>query len=45
MLCRPLQVDFEPPVPLDGKVEIYMQTVLDAMKRTLFLNLKRSIVR
>lgn len=39
------EVDFEPPVPLEGKVEIYMQTVLDAMKKTLFLNLKRSLVR
>ena len=38
-------VPFEPPVPLEGKVEIYMQTVLDAMKSTLFENLKRSILR
>lgn len=38
-------VPFEPPVALDGKVEIYMQTVLDAMKMTLFENLKRSLVR
>ena len=38
-------VDFEPKVPLNGKVEIYQQTLLDAMKQTLFNNLKRSIVR
>ena len=35
-------VPFEPAVPLEGKVEIYMQTVLDAMKITLYENLKRS---
>jgi dynein heavy chain len=39
------QVEFEPRVPLVGKVEIYMQTVLDAMKQTLFSNLQRSVVR
>ena len=33
-------IPFEPAVPLEGKVEIYMQTVLDAMKGTLFNNLK-----
>lgn len=38
-------VPFEPPVNLEGKVEIYMQTVLDAMKLTLFENLKRSLDR
>ena len=38
-------VPFEPAVPLEGKVEIYMQTVLDAMKITLYENLKRSVVR
>jgi dynein heavy chain, axonemal len=38
-------VDFEPRVPLNGKVEIYQQVILDAMKRTLFNNLKRSVVR
>jgi dynein heavy chain len=38
-------VPFEPAVPLDGKVEIYMQTVLDAIKITLYENLKRSLVR
>jgi len=38
-------VSFEPRVALDGKVEIYQQTVLDAMKITLFNNLKRSLVR
>jgi len=38
-------VEFEPRVPLNGKVEIYQQTILDAMKETLFKNLKRSLVR
>lgn len=38
-------VEFEPRVPLIGKVEIYQQSILDAMKITLFNNLKRSIVR
>lgn len=28
-----------------GKVEIYQQVLLDAMKQTLFNNLKRSVVR
>ena len=36
---------FEPPVALDGKVEIYMQTVLDAQKTSLFQTVKRSVVR
>ena len=36
---------FEPPVPLDGKVEIYMQTVLDAQKKSIFETVKRSLVR
>jgi dynein heavy chain len=36
---------FEPPVPLEGKVEIYMQTLLDAIKVSLFENLKRSLAR
>ena len=39
------KVIFEPRVALVGKVEIYMQTVLDAMKTSLFYNLKRSVVR
>lgn len=39
------RVLFEPKVALEGKVEIYMQTVLDAMKTSLFNNLKRSLVR
>lgn len=39
------EVVFEPPVPLEGKVEIYMQTVMDGMKLTLFENLKRSLKR
>jgi len=38
-------LDFEPPVPLNGKVEIYMQTILDALKYALFCNLKRSLDR
>jgi dynein heavy chain len=38
-------VDFEPPVPLEGKVEIYMQTVLDAQKLSIFQTVKRSIAR
>ena len=38
-------VAFEPRVPLNGKVEIYQQVILDAMKQTLFNNLKRSVVR
>ena len=38
-------VAFEPRVPLNGKVEIYQQVVLDAMKQTLFNNLTRSVVR
>lgn len=38
-------VVFEPRVPLNGKVEIYQQTILDAMKQTLFNNLIRSIDR
>ena len=39
------EVDFEPPVALEGKVEIYMQTLLDASKVSLFQNLKRSLQR
>jgi dynein heavy chain len=38
-------VAFEPRVALSGKVEIYQQTILDAMKQTLFNNLVRSLVR
>jgi len=38
-------VSFEPRVPLEGKVEIYQQTVLTAMKKTIFNNLTRSLVR
>jgi len=38
-------VEFEPRVALNGKVEIYHQTILDAMKTTLFRNLVRSLVR
>jgi dynein heavy chain len=36
---------FEPPVPLNGKVEIYMQTLLDAQKTSIFQTVKRSLVR
>ena len=38
-------VEFEPRIALDGKVEIYQQTLLDGMKISLFKNLKRSLVR
>jgi hypothetical protein len=38
-------VAFEPRVAMDGKVEIYQQTILDGMKIALFNNLKRSVVR
>ena len=36
---------FEPSVPLNGKVEMYMQNILDAQKRSLFQTVKRSLVR
>jgi dynein heavy chain len=36
---------FEPEVHLDGTVDIYMQTVLDAMKHTLFKHVERCIER
>lgn len=39
------EVAFEPPVPLEGKVEVYMQKVLDGMKATLFRGLQRSLRR
>jgi dynein heavy chain len=39
------EVDFEPHVPLEGKVETYMQTVMDAMESTIFANLKRCLRR
>ena len=35
----------EPPVALDGKVEIYMQTVLDAQKYSIFQTVRRSLGR
>lgn len=38
-------VTFEPAVPLEGKVEIYMQTILDAQKKSLFATTKRSLDR
>jgi len=37
--------EFEPPVALDGKVEIYMQSILDAQKLSLFRCLERSLAR
>jgi len=37
--------DFEPPVQLEGKVEIYMQTVLDAQKNSIFQTVRRSLDR
>lgn len=36
------QVDFEPAVPLEGKVEVYLQTILTAQVETLQKNLERS---
>ena len=39
------QIDFEPHVVLDGKVEVYLQTTLKAQQRALALNLQRSIHR
>jgi dynein heavy chain len=38
-------VDFEPKVALEGKIEIYHQTILDAKKQTLFNCLLRSLKR
>eukprot|EP01041_Mallomonas_annulata_P001785 gene1785-3464_t len=38
-------VEFEPKVPMNGKVEIYMQTILDSMKTSLFYNLTRSVIK
>ena len=38
-------VDFTPHVPLEGKVEIYMQTVLDGQRGSLKRTLEQSIVR
>ena len=38
-------VAFEPRVAMSGKVEVYQQTILSAMKIALFNNLKRSVVR
>jgi len=36
---------FEPAVPLEGKVEIYMQTILNAQKKSIFETVKRSLAR
>ena len=36
------QVDFEPAVSLEGKVEFYMHTILTAQRDTLQKNLERS---
>ncbi|CAM9165488.1 unnamed protein product, partial [Laminaria digitata] len=38
-------IDFEPAVFLEGKVEIYLQDVLDSQRKTLGNTLKRSIGR
>lgn len=38
-------VDFTPAVPLEGKVEIYMQTVLDGQRGSLKGTLERSVAR
>lgn len=38
-------VEFEPRISLDGKVENYQQALLDGMKISLFKNLKRSLLR
>ena len=35
---------FEPPVALDGKVEIYMQTILDGQKLSIFETVKKSLI-
>ena len=37
------RVAFVDPIPLDGKVEIYMQTILNYTKNTMFKKLLRSI--
>ncbi len=39
------EMEFEPPVPLEGKVEKYMKDILEGMKKSLFENVKRSLVR
>jgi dynein heavy chain len=39
------EITFEPKVHLVGKVEIYMQTLLDAMKTTLYEHCKRCLKR
>lgn len=39
------RVAFEPSVPLEGKVEVYLQVVLDAMQRALKEQVARSIRR
>ncbi len=39
------EMEFEPPVPLEGKVEKYMKDILDGMKISIFENVKRSLVR
>jgi len=36
---------FEPPIQLEGKVEIYMQTILDAQKLSIFKTVQRSLLR
>lgn len=39
------EVFFDQPIPLEGKVEVYMQMVLDGMKTTLFKAFTRSLRR
>lgn len=39
------EIIFAPAVPLEGKVEIYLQTVLDAQRATLKYTLARSVER
>lgn len=39
------EVSFDQPIPLEGKVEVYMQMVLDGMKTTLFKAFTRSLRR
>ena len=39
------EVMFDQPILLEGKVEVYMQTVLDGMKTTLFKTFTRSLRR
>eukprot|EP00937_MAST-01D_sp_MAST-1D-sp2_P001104 g1104.t1 len=38
-------VTFEPAVTLEGKVEVYLQTVVNAMRATMFQHLRKSLSR